>query len=109
MNSFAQAPARLPHRADVNGNPVDKQFMRLTHIYEEDEVWKPNADLHNLGARLGDERLGSGFRAPPNAAGPPRLARLGPRAAPGPRPAPAPGGAKPPGGAEPTDIEPFDF
>ena len=72
LNSFAQAPARLPHHADVNGNPVYKQFMSLTQIYEEDEVYKRNADLRNLGARLGDERLGPGFRAPPYTDGPPQ-------------------------------------
>ena len=37
------APARLPDHADVNGNPVYKQLMRLTHIYEEDEVHKRQA------------------------------------------------------------------
>jgi len=58
LRNTAQAPARLPHLADVNGNPVYKQLMRLTQIYEEDEVYKRNLDLHSLAARMGDERLG---------------------------------------------------
>ena len=33
LRNTIQAPARLPYHADVNGNPVYQQFMRLTHIY----------------------------------------------------------------------------
>ena len=65
LRSFAQAPPRLPDHADVNRNPVYKQLiMRLSHIYEEGEVHRRQDDLRAVAARLGDERLGSGFRPP---------------------------------------------
>ena len=109
LKSYVEAPARLPNHADVNGNPVYKQFLRLTQIYEEDEVRKRQDDLHDLWARMHDPRLGSGFRAPPrprqlpeNVPPPPNLGMRGMgapgnvpgRAEPGPmrsdRPPPAP-------------------
>ena len=64
LNSFVEAPARLPNHADVNGNPLYKQFLRLTQIYEEDEVRKRQDDLHDLWVRTHDYRLGSSFHAP---------------------------------------------
>ena len=62
LRNFVQALERLPNHGDVNGNPVYKQFLRPTHIYEEDELHKRQDDLRALMARLGDDRLGSGFR-----------------------------------------------
>ena len=50
LRSFVQARAGLPNHADVNGNPVYKQFLRLTQIYEEDEVRKRQDDLRDLAA-----------------------------------------------------------
>jgi hypothetical protein len=64
LNNFVEAPARLPNHADVNGNPVYKQFLRLTQIYEEDEVRKRQDDLRDLWARTYDQRLRSSFHAP---------------------------------------------
>ena len=80
LQSFVQAPARLPDHADVNGNPVYKQFMRLTHIYEEGELHRRQGGLRALAA----ERLGRGFRPPR----PPTPAPM-PPAPPGPRPRPS--------------------
>ena len=72
LKSFAQAPPRLPNHADVNGNPVYKQFTRLTQVHEEDELRKRQDDMRALAARLGDPRLGSSFVPPrPSASRPP--------------------------------------
>ena len=51
LNNTIQAPRRLPYHADVNGNPVYQQFMRLTHIYEEDELVKRQDEMQALAAR----------------------------------------------------------
>ena len=51
LRNTIQAPARLPHHGDVNGNPVYQQFMRLTHIYEEDELLKRQDEMRALAAR----------------------------------------------------------
>ena len=52
LNNTIQAPPRLPFHGDVNGNPVYQQFMRLTHIYEEDELVKRQDEIQALAARL---------------------------------------------------------
>ena len=52
LNNTIQAPARLPYHGDVNGNPVYQQFMRFTHIYEEDELVKRQDEMQALAARL---------------------------------------------------------
>ena len=82
LRSFVQAPAPLPNHADVNGNPVYKQFLRLAQIYEEDEVRKRQDDLRDRWARTHDQRIGSSFRQP---------RPTGPVPAPGPAPGPLPG------------------
>jgi len=51
LDNTIQAPARLPYHADVNGNPVYQQFMRLTHIYEEEELAKRQDDMQSLLTR----------------------------------------------------------
>ena len=52
LTNTIQAPPRLPYHADVNGNPVYQQFMRLTHVYEEDELVKRQDEMQALAARL---------------------------------------------------------
>ena len=64
LECFMNAPGRQPDHADVKGNPVYNQFMRLTQVYEEDEVQKRQDDMRALAARLGDPRLGSGYMPP---------------------------------------------
>ena len=51
LKNTIQAPPRLPYHADVNGNPVYQQFMRLTHVYEEDELVKRQDEMQALAAR----------------------------------------------------------
>ena len=63
LHNYVQAPARLPNHADVNGNPVYKQFLRLTQIYEEDEVRKRQDDLRDLWVKTHDDRLGPSLRS----------------------------------------------
>ena len=66
LKNTIQTPPRLPYHADVNGNPVYQQFMRLTHIYEEDELVKRQDETQALAARLAMVRgLGGGPRVYP--------------------------------------------
>jgi len=89
LNNTIQAPPRLPYHADVNGNPVYQQFMRLTHIYEEDELVKRQDEMQALAARLAMIQGLSTGRPPV-----PRFetSGQGPEATPGPTPpGPSPG------------------
>ena len=48
LHNTIQAPNRLPFHADVNGNPVYQQFLRLTHIYEDEELVKRQENMQSL-------------------------------------------------------------